>query len=110
MVKMDVEGYEHNVLRGGMQVLLSSRIPYIMTEFSRNMMPAKGGNCLEFLKSFYDAGYTAKKDFFSNGPGYTQDEVINSGLNELFFVYKSVKNTDDSNAYSSPIGWESSFQ
>jgi hypothetical protein len=59
-VKMDVEGYEHGVLRGGMDVLLRSGVPFILTEFTPSLLQGKGGNPGEFVKAFLDAGYALK--------------------------------------------------
>lgn len=39
---MDVEGYEHHVLLGAMQLLTERHVPFLVIEFSRDMMGAHG--------------------------------------------------------------------
>jgi len=61
-VKMAAEGFEHNIIKGGKEVLLGSKIPYIETEFSPSSIRAHGGDPSTFIESFYDAGYSLLKD------------------------------------------------
>ena len=81
-VKMDVEGYETHVVRGGGEVLLNSRIPCIFTEFSPSMIREKGGNPEAFVSSFIKAGYTVQSSL--NGPPLAVNETEMYG--ELWFI------------------------
>jgi len=62
LVKMDVEGYEANVVEGGRSFLLDSKIPYIVTEFVPQWIREKEGNPERMMERFYDAGYKVLKD------------------------------------------------
>jgi FkbM family methyltransferase len=80
-VKMDVEGFEGNVLEGGIKVLLESDVQVIQTEFEPNWVKEKGGDPVQFMKRMMDAGYRIKKKEW----GYMKkDEMMNMtnyGLN-----------------------------
>jgi FkbM family methyltransferase len=57
-VKMDTEGFEANVVEGGPEFFLNSKIPSVFTEYSPlQMMKDKGGNGTEFMRKFLDSGY-----------------------------------------------------
>jgi len=57
VVKMDVEGYEGNVLEGGTKFFLESDISIISTEFVPKWIKEKGGDPEEFKRKFSSAGY-----------------------------------------------------
>lgn len=58
VVKMDVEGYEGNVLEGGTKFFLESDISIITTEFVPKLIEDKGGDPDEFKRKFSSAGYS----------------------------------------------------
>jgi FkbM family methyltransferase len=66
-VKMDVEGYEGNVLEGGTTLLLEGGINAIVSEFNPAWIIGKGGDPVEFMRKMSLAGYQAKK---KGGAGY----------------------------------------
>ena len=57
MVKIDTEGFEYHVLKGGKKVLL--KIPYLRSEFVRSYISDKGApeDADAFLMEFHNAGY-----------------------------------------------------
>ena len=61
-VKMDTEGYEANAVKGGPILFQQSKIPFIFSEFSVTVMKEKGGDPIEFIRSFLDAGYTVAEE------------------------------------------------
>lgn len=72
-VKMDVEGYEPNVLEGGTRFFLESDIPFILTEFVPEYMKDKGGDPDEMKRQFASAGYRFSQ---LNSPETAQFEKI----------------------------------
>jgi hypothetical protein len=60
-VKMDTEGSEANVLLGGPTFFLTSKIPYILSEFCNNWMKDRGGDAGQFMRDFLDAGYAVRR-------------------------------------------------
>jgi len=72
LVKMDVEGYEANVVEGGRSFLLDSKIPFIVTEFFPDMIRGKKGSPERMMERFYDAGYKVWK----NGSHVPRDQAM----------------------------------
>ena len=68
-MKMDVEGFEPHVLKGGEKFLTQARIPYIVFEIGR--MPEERRKAV--LRFFYDLGYQASTQGFFQGLGRPQD-------------------------------------
>ncbi|KAK9840961.1 hypothetical protein WJX81_002664 [Elliptochloris bilobata] len=84
--KLDVEGYEGDVLEGGRDVLLHRKIPYIHTEVGPGMMRSAGGDPTAFLQQFVEAGYEIRLDDWDTSATYTpamaaliaeQREIVN---------------------------------
>ncbi len=74
-VKMDIEGFEHNVMKGGQKVLLDMHVPVIMSEFSIGMMEGKGGNPRQYLEMYERAGYKLSTSGFGQSI-LTVDQVM----------------------------------
>jgi FkbM family methyltransferase len=58
LVKMDVEGWEINVLRGGMQFFSSPDAPDLLVEFTEENCKNAGTSCGELYETLANAGYT----------------------------------------------------
>lgn len=61
-VKMDTEGYEGNILKGGEKVLLHGGVDALLTEFVPDWVTQKGGDPVELMTKITEAGYRAKKN------------------------------------------------
>jgi len=66
-IKMDIEGYEHNLMRGGRKIILNQKVPFIISEFSPSMLTERGGNPLEYLQEYVKAGYRISNTSFESG-------------------------------------------
>ena len=65
-MKIDVEGYEGKVIKGGKEIISKYHIPFIMFEFSKEYFKFQQTNVLEFLTFFENNGYKFSAiDFFS---------------------------------------------
>jgi len=73
-IKMDIEGFEYKLLRGGRKVILEGKVPFIMSEFSPQMLGERGDNPLEYLREFTKAGYKISNAGFDRN--YFSDEQI----------------------------------
>jgi FkbM family methyltransferase len=90
-VKMDTEGSEANVLLGGHNFFLKSKIPYIFSEFDANgMIKSRGGDGGQFMRDFLDAGYAVRRHTEKNF--MTRDFALNMGnfekMCDLVFEYE----------------------
>ena len=66
LMKIDVEGYEGKVIKGGKEIISKYHIPFIMFEFSKEYFKFQQTNVLEFLTFFENNGYKFSAiDFFS---------------------------------------------
>jgi FkbM family methyltransferase len=91
MVKMDTEGSEANLVLGGPNFFLKSKIPYIFSEFNpHGLMKARGGNAGRFMRDFLDAGYLvrlhAKKTFLNRDFALNMDNFPDQY--DLVFEYE----------------------
>jgi hypothetical protein len=55
-MKIDVDGYDTEVIRGGMNVLRATK-PVILAEFCDPVLKAHGSSCVELAQTFIDCGY-----------------------------------------------------
>jgi len=68
-MKMDVEGFEPHVLKGGEKFLAKARIPFIVFEIGRMSEEQRK----YVLKFFYNLGYQASTQGFFQGLGRPED-------------------------------------
>ncbi|KAJ3052974.1 hypothetical protein HK097_005283 [Rhizophlyctis rosea] len=70
IIKMDVEGFEINVLAGGMSLFRNNSTPprIIISEYNPELLSnsAKGRDPVEWLMEMYEFGYTVVEDFATN--------------------------------------------
>ncbi|MFY9556740.1 MAG: FkbM family methyltransferase [Blastocatellia bacterium] len=76
-IKVDVEGLEVDVLRGGKNVLLASIAPLLFLELHNQMIQARGGDPVETLILLRDFGY---KFFGVDGGPLNNDRILASPL------------------------------
>lgn len=64
-VRMDVEGYEREILRGAEQAFASGKKPkYFFIEVHSDLLHKKGSSCKEILELLGGYGYDIKKSFW----------------------------------------------
>lgn len=90
VAKLDAEGYEYHILRGGRNTLLSGRIKYIRSEFVREYITHKGkqDDADAFLSAFATAGYLVSGRMFEDPEplGPHQFHLLGSGdFSEVYF-------------------------
>ena len=92
LMKIDVEGYEPKVIKGGEEIITKYHIPFIAMEFCIHMIQIHQTNVLEFLKFFENNGYKLSQvDFLSKNylsseefMKIKEDKIIN-----IFAVYEN---------------------
>ncbi len=62
LMKVDVEGFEPNVLRGMQDHLQSGRVRYLMCEFNSGWLEPNGSSCEALLEMIRSMGFTIYKE------------------------------------------------
>lgn len=76
-IKIDVEGYEAAVLRGGQKIFSQPQAPIIFLEVHNQLVREVGGNPAETLMLLRDYGY---QTLTSEGLPIGEDEILNKPL------------------------------
>ena len=76
-IKIDVEGYEAAVLRGGRQILSRASAPILFIELHNEIVHQLGGNPAETLNLLRDYGY---KTFTPDGLTIAGSEILSKPL------------------------------
>jgi FkbM family methyltransferase len=79
-IKIDVEGYEDAVLRGGQKIFSQTPAPIIFLEVHNQIVRELGGNPAETLTLLRDYGY---QTFTSTGIPLSEDEILNKPLTRI---------------------------
>ena len=90
-MKIDVEGYEANVVEGGLLALCSLKTPYIQLELHIEMIREKGGSAEAMLNRFKECGYSIQEGGFDGKPIKDIGELLKrGGIKQIFFKHHSV--------------------
>ena len=89
-IKLDVEGGEGNIIKGGKEIISKYHVPFIMMEYDQRLLEGHGTKVLEFLQFIENNGYKISLiDFFSKQYMSSFEFIkIRKNIN-LFIVYKS---------------------
>ena len=89
LMKIDVEGDEGKIIKGGKELITKYHIPFIMMEFYIKMLQFHQTDVLEFLKFFENNGYKfSYVDFFSKNYVTTEELMKNNKSFNLYVVYE----------------------
>ena len=89
LMKIDVEGYEPKVIKGGEEIITKYHIPFIAMEFDINFIQLHQINALEFLKIFENNGYKFSMVDFLSKKYISSEELIKRKDNiNIFAVYE----------------------
>ena len=84
-IKMDTEGYEGNIVEGGMQLLLHGKVDAILTEFVEDWIVSKGGDPEDCMRKLGGAGYRVMKQTSLHSRNYwAEEEMIERAKNRGF--------------------------
>ena len=84
LIKLDIEGSESLVMRDAIEFVTKYHIPYIFSEYSKNMIREHGDNPKEFIKLFTDNGYKVSKEGFLS-ENFIEPDKVTPG--NLYFTY-----------------------
>ena len=89
LMKIDVEGYEPKVIKGGEEIITKYHIPFIAMEFNINFIQLHQINALEFLKIFENNGYKFSMVDFLSKKYISSEELIKRKDNiNIFAIYE----------------------
>ena len=57
LVKIDIEGFEPNALKGMVKTIKTGKIKYLMVEFNSGWLPANGSSCDELMSLIKGLGF-----------------------------------------------------
>ncbi|KAI8812487.1 S-adenosyl-L-methionine-dependent methyltransferase [Cladochytrium replicatum] len=94
VLKIDVEGFEPNVIEGGLHFFRCAQIPYVRSEVSPGMM---GGMniAVNYMKTWISLGYELRVgDEMWNGPVLKEEDIqafleLNNNIIDVHMVHKS---------------------
>ena len=76
LMKLDVEGNELKILKGGHELITKYHIPFVVLEFSPTFLKEIGSEPKELARFFVDNGYKISIDGFFSKNYITVDELI----------------------------------
>ena len=77
LMKIDVEGYEYEVLKGGKELITKYHVPFAALEFSPGYLKEVGSEPRELAQFFVDNGYKISLKGFLSKEFITVDELLN---------------------------------
>ena len=84
LIKLDIEGSEALVMQDAAEFITKYHIPFIYSEFSKNMLTEHGNNPRKYIKLFVDNGYKINNEgFFSHN--FIPPKKVRDG--NLYFTY-----------------------
>ena len=88
LIKIDVEGDEEKVIKGGKEIVTKFHVPFIMIEYDISMLKFHQTNVLEFLKFFENNGYKFSLVGFLSKEYISSEELIKiSTTNTNVFIF-----------------------
>ena len=89
IMKIDVEGYEGKIIKGGETIISKYHIPFIFIEFAGRLLNFHHTNIFEFLQFFENNGYKfSTVDFFSKKYISSEELMKYNDTINLFIVYQ----------------------
>ena len=92
LMKIDVEGYELEVLNGGKELINKYHVPFVTLEFSPTYLKEIGSDPRQLAQFFVDNGYKISLDVFLNKNYIGIDELLNKAGFQVncYFIHDSI--------------------
>lgn len=91
LIKMDVEGHEVNVLKGGGNELITKyHVPFVVLEFAQDTFREVGSDYTELAHLFVDNGYKITRKGFFSKEYITYDDLITKVHGDVYFIHQSI--------------------
>ena len=92
LIKIDIEGYEFEVLKGGKELIIEYHVPYIMLEFSPSFLREVGSDPKELALFFVNNGYKISLNGFLSKKFITVEELLHKAGFQIncYFIHNSM--------------------
>ena len=95
LMKLDVEGHELRVLKGGKELITKYHVPFIVLEYSPTITKYIGDNARDLAQLLVDNGYKISLNGFLSKDYITVDELVNKAGFQVncYFIHSSIINS-----------------
>jgi len=103
LIKIDIEGSEGKAIEGGIELISNYHIPFILLEFTPELLILHGTDPMQFLEMLEMNGYKFPKKNFFDCNYYTKQEIIENSRNSkdryiyLYIVYSKIIKNEEKN-------------
>ena len=91
-IKIDVEGLEEKVFKGGIELITKYHVPFILIEFTKDALKFHGTDPEQFLQLFADNGYRFRVSNFLEEKYYSVQKILKICKNQinLYIVHSNI--------------------
>lgn len=92
LIKLDVEGNELQILKGGSKLITKYHVPFVVLEFSPSHLKEVGSEPRKLAEFFVDNGYKISLEGFLSKNYITVDELLNKTVIQIncYFIHNSM--------------------
>ena len=92
LIKIDVEGQELKILKGGLELITKFHIPFIVLEFTPYALIEENSKPRNLLRLFINNGYKISLKGFLSRIYITMEDLLKYGdiQNNVYFIHKSI--------------------
>ena len=92
LIKIDIEGNELEALKGGKELITKYHVPFVVLEFTPDLLNAIGSDQRELIHLFVDNGYKISLKSFLSKEFLNIDEFFIRAKSQVYcyFVHESI--------------------
>ena len=92
LIKIDIEGNELEALKGGKELITKYHVPFVVLEFTPELLNAIGSDQRELIHLFVDNGYKISLKSFLSKEFLNIDEFFIRAKSQVYcyFVHESI--------------------
>ena len=92
LMKIDTEGHELKILQGGLYLITKYHVPFVVLEFTPELLIEVGSDPKELAQLFVDNGYKISLKGFLSKEYITVDELLIKGRQQIncYFIHEKM--------------------
>ena len=90
LIKMDVEGHELKILKGGIDIITKYHVPFFILEFADDMIRDVGSDPKELAQLFSENGYKISIKGFLSKEYISVDDLLTKVHGTVYFIHQSM--------------------